>query len=83
MNKVVAFKDSIPPGEANPDLVATLESLLARAKSGELRGLAYATFATGNVTGTGWEGSDGSRHPISSAIMMLHHRYAAALMEPE
>lgn len=83
MSKVIAFRDSIPPGEANPDMVAAIESLLARAKSGELRGFAYATFAVGNITGTGWEGSDGARHPIASAIMMLHHRYAAALMEPE
>lgn len=77
---VVAFKNSIPPGQPNPDMVAEVERLLERAKSGELRGLAYATFATGDITGTGWVGSDGSRHPLSSAIAMLSHRYAAALL---
>lgn len=82
MSKVVAFKDSIPPNDPNPDLVETLEGLLARAKSGDLRGFAYATFSVGGGTGTGWDGSDGARHPIAAAIMMLHHRYAAALMEP-
>lgn len=77
---VVAFKNSILPGEANPDMVATIERLLEQAKSGELRGFAYATFAIGDITGTGWEGSDGSRHPISSAIAMLQHRYTEALL---
>lgn len=80
---VVAFKNSIPPGEANPDMVAVIEDLLDRAKSGELRGLAYATFASGDITGTGWEGSDGSRHPLSSAIAMLQHRYTQALLGGE
>ena len=80
---VVAFKNSIPPGEANPDMVAVVEDLLDRAKSGELRGLAYATFASGDITGTGWEGSDGSRHPLSSAIAMLQHRYTQALLGGE
>lgn len=81
MSKIVAFKDSIPPGEVNEDMVATLESLLARAKSGDLRGFAYATFSIGDITGTGWEGSDGSRHPLSSAISILQQRYTRALME--
>lgn len=80
---VVAFKGSIPPGQPNPDMVETLEGLLEQAKSGELRGIAYATIRTGDVTGTGWEGSDGSRHWLSSAILMLHHRYAAALVGGE
>lgn len=82
VSNVVAFRDSIPPGEANPDLVSVLESLLSRAKTGDLRGMAYATSSVGNVTDTGWEGSDGARHPLAAAIMILHHRYAAALMEP-
>lgn len=77
---VVAFKNSIPPGEANPEMVEALEDLLSRAKSGELRGFAYATVSGGDFHGSGWEGSDGSRHPLSSAIMMLQFRYAEALL---
>ena len=80
---IVAFKNSIPPGEANPDMVEVIEGLLDRAKSGELRGFAYATYSVGEFTGTGWEGSDGSRHPMSSAIQMLQHRYTQALMGDE
>jgi len=77
---VVAFKNSIPPGQPNPDMVETIERLLEDAKSGELRGFAYAAFKNGCLTVTGWEGSDGSRHPLSSAIAMLQHRYTAALL---
>lgn len=80
---VIAFKDTIPAGEPNPDIVETLEQLLADAKSGDLRAIAYATCRIGNVTGTGWEGSDGTRNPIAAAIMILGHRYAEALMDPE
>ena len=78
---VVAFKDSIPPGEVNHELVGMLERLLSDAKSGNLRGLAYAATKISDVTQTGWEGSDGSRHPLSTAILILHSRYASALME--
>lgn len=78
---VVPFKDSIPPGEPNLDMVEELERLLSEARSGELRGIAYATFKMGGSTGTGWSGSDGSRLPLGAAIMMLHSRYGEALRE--
>lgn len=37
MSNVLAFKDVVPPGEADPDIVTELEELLERAKSGDLR----------------------------------------------
>lgn len=83
MSKVVAFRECIPPGEVNPDLVADLERLLEDAKAGQLRGIAYATTLTTGAAATGWCGSDGARHPLAGAIMMLHHRYGAALLEDE
>ena len=78
---VIAFKGGTIPGEANDWIVEELESLLEKAKSGELRALAYATFSAGDFTGTGWVGSEGTRHPLSSAIMMLNSRYGEALRE--
>jgi hypothetical protein len=78
---VVAFGNSIPPGDVNEDLVETLQGLLDRAKSGDLRALAYATVSLQGFKGTGWDGSDGTRDPLASAIMMLHGRYAQALLE--
>lgn len=80
VSNVVAFMNTIPPGEANPDIVAELEALLKEAKSGSLRAIAYATFSEGDYTGTGWVGSDGTRHPLSSCIAMLQHRYSECLL---
>jgi hypothetical protein len=77
---VVPFGDSILPGEANPALVAELERLLSEARSGDLRAIAYGSVRAGNVLGTGWVGSDGTRNPVATVILMLHSRYASALL---
>lgn len=81
MSKVVAFRDTVLAGDPNPDIVETLERLLEQARSGELRGIAYAACKVGDVTATGWDGSDGSRHPLSTAIAVLNSRYSRALYE--
>ena len=81
MSKVIAFRDTVLVGEPNPEIVETLERLLDEARSGELRGIAYAACKVGDVTATGWDGSDGSRHPLSTAIAVLNSRYARALYE--
>lgn len=81
LSRVVAFKDTVIIGDANPEIVETLERLLEEAKSGELRGIAYAACKVGDVTATGWNGSDGSRHPLSTAIAVLNSRYSRALYE--
>ena len=81
MSVVVAFKNTVIIGDPNPDLVETLERLLDSAKSGELRGIAYAGCKVGDATVTGWDGSDGTRHPLSTAIAILQSRYARALYE--
>lgn len=80
---VVAFKDSVLPGKPNEDIVADLEMLLASAKNGELRGIAYATVREGNCLGTGWVGSDGTRNAIAMCIMLLHHRFAGSVLSGE
>lgn len=81
MSNVVRFGKTVLPGEANDDLVATLEWLLADAKSGCLRGLAYATVRENNVIGSGWDGSDGTRYPLAAAISILSVRYPTALQD--
>lgn len=42
-------------------------------------GQASGAVALDGAIGTGWDGADGTRHPLSSAILILHHRYADAL----
>lgn len=81
MSNVVKFGQTVLPGEANDDLVETLEGLLAQAKSGELRALAYCTVRQNNVISTGWDGSDGTRYPLGSAVSILSVRYATALQD--
>lgn len=78
---VIAIKGATPPGEMNEDLVDLLEELLTDAKSGHLRGLAYASTNVDGTNGTGWIGSDGARDPLATSIMILNHRYAEALQE--
>lgn len=74
MSNVVAFQDCIPPGEANPEIVADLERLLSEAKAGDLIGLAYCTIRD-DSKGTGWNGNAGTRDAMGMAIAMLFHRY--------
>lgn len=79
------------PGEADPEIVATLERLLEDARSGALVGFAYATVrnesgAVNNwALGTGWDGSsaDGLRYRLGSAIHMLDHRYCEGMLNGE
>jgi hypothetical protein len=81
VSNVVPIFNTVPPGEVNEDIVEELERLLAEAKDGTLRGFAYCTTSQGDLTGTGWVGSDGSRHPLSSGILLLSSRYAQAMRE--
>ena len=78
---VVAFKDCVPLGQPDPELIERIESILEEAKSGELRGIAYALVRTDGGQGVGWTGVDGTRHLLASGIMMLHHNYAARMQE--
>jgi len=81
MTNVVKFGKTVLPGEANEELIATIETLLSDAKDGSLRGLAYATVRENNVIGSGWDGSDGTRYPLAAAISILSSRYATALQD--
>ena len=78
--EVIPVHGGRKPDEPSAAIVETLESLLHRARSGALIGLAYCTVSDNQEQGTGWDGEAGTRHPLGTAIMMLNHRYAAALL---
>lgn len=61
------------------DVVDTLENLLARAKNGDLIGLAYVTINPDGNTGTGWDGI--GRKDLSFGISLLNTRYHNACLE--
>lgn len=83
MSNVISLAPGNIPGEPASEIISTLEDLLERARQGHLTGLAYATVAIDGSQGTGWDGVAGTRHPLGTAIMMLNHRYAAALLDRE
>lgn len=69
---------SIPPtnDEVNAELVKILEHLLEKAKGGHLRALAYCTYDSAGMIGTGWE-SGAHAFCLAAAVMSLSHRYSA------
>lgn len=62
-------------GEPDEELIRSLEELLAAAKTGDIRALAYAVVLTNDVRGTGWDGVAGTATTLHSAIAMLMHRF--------
>lgn len=82
MSKVVAIHGHTIKGAPNPDVIEELERLLEDARRGDLEAIAYCTVYP-DSKGTGWAGGSGTRDAVAAAIMMLQHRYAAAILEPE
>ena len=78
---------AVIPGDVNQDVVDRLEELLKRARSGELRAIAYTTVLAntgdplGFATGTGWIMAEGTKWALSAAVMTLHHRVGEMLAE--
>lgn len=81
MSEVIPLRGERLPGQPAGNVVEDLEALLADAKAGRLIGFAYAAVKVSDVTVTGWSGAAGTRHPLCSAIAMLQHRYAEALLQ--
>ena len=76
MSEIVSFMGNTPNTEAVPDIVETLESLLERAKSGEIQAFAYAVARRrGDGLSNGWDGNGGTRDDLAAAIAHLNYRY--------
>lgn len=58
---------------AVPEVVAMCEQLLAWAKSGELRSMAYVTVKRGGLVGSAWHNED-HLHTLISGFAILQHR---------
>lgn len=80
MSKVVVIGGGPQPNEPDPDLIKILHQLLEQAKAGNLRAIGYAAVYSQSV-GSGWVGGIGTRDFLSTAIMMLNHRYAVGVAE--
>lgn len=81
MNKVVSLHGGPigPAGPSEPDetVIAVLEDLLERAKTGEIRSIAYAYLLPEYTLGTGWAGAETGGNGISLgfAVSALQHEY--------
>ena len=70
--EIKATYGAIIKGEPNPKIVAMLERLLERAKSGEIQTLAYAAHNGGELSTFGWEEGSFVNHMIASVSMLNH-----------
>lgn len=69
-------------GETDAHIVAMLEELLSRARSGHLRAFAYCTYDAAGMIGNGWiKGTEG--FSLAAALMTLSHRFAGSTWLPE
>ncbi len=62
--------------EPLPELVATIETLLERAKSGDLRGIAFATNMADGMVGSSFEVGDSDAVRLMGALTWLSYRMA-------
>jgi hypothetical protein len=85
-SRVVALRGALLPGVPVPEVVASLEGLLDRARRGEVRALAYAVANIDGTVGTGWEKPEdrpdgparGECHALGAGILTLASRYGRA-----
>jgi len=66
---------SVP--KCDPEIIETLERLLARARDGQILGLAYAAVECNGWTGRGWSGSaDTALFVAAIARLQFDFQYA-------
>lgn len=70
------------PGEPVPEIVEMLESLLAQARCGDLRGFAYAAARAGQA-GHEFHFEADAKFEVASGVLALQHRVARILAGEE
>jgi hypothetical protein len=61
-------------GEPDDDLIAALEDMLASARSGSLRAMAYAAISNERAISTSWRGHC-DQHDMVAGVGMLQYRF--------
>lgn len=74
-------KDEQKGPKPDPEVIERLEDLLARAKTGEIDGLAYVVTGTPGNFGTGWTCDSPIRDRLGLGIQVLQHRYIKGVIE--
>ena len=62
--------------EPDPDVVEKMEELLADAREGKIRGIAYVLVRTNGIVTNGWVHGEGKGHNLSTGILCLTHDFA-------
>ena len=75
--QVTALFGGPAPGQPVPHVVAELERLLALARAGELRAVAYAAvqLEKGGTITSGYQMASGSKFELAAAVMHLNARF--------
>ena len=81
MSKIVGLTGGEAiPGAAVPDVVEMLESVLARARRGEIIAVACAIVQPDGLASQ-WSAASWQRWPLLAALEMAAHRYKARAMQ--
>lgn len=79
---IAPFNRSPVPVDPDQGVIDTLESLLERARKGEIAAIAYATLEPNGTVGTAWTG-DGSSNLMLDAVSGLQVRYARSWLDSD
>lgn len=80
--KIVSIRGAVVPDTAVPDVVEALESLLERAKKGEIISVAYAASRPNGTFINGWtKEPEGSGWILWAGISQMAHRYQKVVEE--
>ena len=74
MSNIRSFKNTIPMGEPNDELIGGLEKLLAEAKTGELRAVAMTGVRVGSRPFTVWFNDVSDWDKLCTGVLTLHYR---------
>lgn len=75
------FGHPIVPGQPCKELVEGLEDLLAKAKDGEITGLAAGWVTRSGAFGTFWDGDAGTPVPLLVSVTALYKRFTNFVIE--
>jgi hypothetical protein len=78
--EIKAIHGAIIKGQPDPEIVSLLERLLEKAKSGDIRALAYATHDGDDLVMFGWEHGSFFHHMVAS-VSMLNHAVISSRLE--
>ena len=71
MSNIIALGPIVGTNEAVPEIVAQLEEMLAAARRGEVRSLAYAYVDGGSMSGSGWVNGTAQAALLVAAVSRL------------